>query len=343
MTVQPKVRFAAIGINHFHIYGQTSLLLEAGAELAAVYAPEENLLNAYSEYYPQVKVAGSKEEILEDESIDLIITSAILCDRAPISIEAMRHGKDVMSDKPGATSLDQLAELRQVVAETGRIYSIDYSERFENRATHKAAEMVQAGVIGHVVQTVGLGPHRPRFHDRPDWFVQRDKYGGIITDVGSHQFDQFLAFTGAKEVEIVASQVANYHHPQYPEFEDFGDVMIRGEHCAGYFRVDWYTPDGLDTWGDTRLTVIGTEGFIEVRKNIDIAGRPGTDHFFLVDNKETRYIDCQDVELPYGRLLLDDIVNRTDTAMNQEHCFYATELTLQAQAQAARLGHLSQD
>ncbi|RIK52833.1 MAG: oxidoreductase, partial [Chloroflexi bacterium] len=97
---------------------------------------------------------------------------------------------------------------------------------------------------------------------------------------------------------------------------------------------------GLDTWGDTRLTVIGSAGYIEVRKNIDIAGRPGSDHLFLVDQQSTRYIDCSQTSLPYGAQLVYDIQHRTETAMTQAHCFLASELALKAQAQATRLGHL---
>lgn len=341
MTTQPSIRFSVIGLNHGHIYGQTSILLDAGAELVAVYAEEPELLGPYRERFPQAKVARSKEEILEDESIQLVVSAAILNERAPLGIRVIEHGKDYMSDKPGFTTLEQLAAVKKTVAETGRIYSIDYSERFENRATVRAGQLVKAGAIGEVMHTTGLGPHLRRFHTRADWFFQREKYGGILCDIASHQFDQFLYFTGATDAEIVASQVANYQHPQYPEFEDFGDAMVRADGCSGYIRVDWFTPDGLDTWGDTRLTVMGSEGYIEVRKNTDIAGRPGSDHLFLVDNEQTQYIDCSDVELDYGRKLIHDILNRTETAMTQAHCFKASELALTAQAQATRLGNLA--
>ena len=281
------------------------------------------------------------QAILEDESIDLIITAGIPSERAELGIAAMRHGKDFMSDKPGFTSLAQLEEARRVQAETGRIYSIDFSERFENRATTKAAEMVRGGAIGQVVNTIGTGPHLARLATRPPWFFERARYGGIITDIASHQFDQFLYVTGAKQVEIVAAQVANYKHPEHPELEDFGHVMLSAEHCTGYIRVDWFTPDGLPTWGDGRLFVVGTEGTIEVRKYLDIAGRPGADHLFLVDHKDVQYIDCSGVELSYGRQLVYDILHRTETAMTQGHCFYASELALRAQEMATRLGYLA--
>lgn len=331
------IRFSTIGLNHGHIYGQTNLLLRAGAELVSFYAEEDDLAAAYARAFPQATRTTDKRAILEDNTIQLVISAAIPDERAPLGIEVMRHGKDYMSDKPGFVSLAQLEEARRVQAETGRIYSICYSERLENAATVRAGELVAAGAIGKVVQTIGLGPHRTNLPSRPEWFFQRKRYGGILNDIASHQADQFLFFTGSTKAEVVASQVANYKHPQYPEFEDFGDMMLRSEQGTGYIRVDWYTPDGLNTWGDGRLTILGTEGYIELRKYTDIAGRSGGNHLFLVDQKSTQYIDCSGVELPYGRQLIDDIINRTETAMPQAHCFLASELVLRAQAAATQL------
>jgi predicted dehydrogenase len=340
MSQEKPVRFSVIGMNHGHIYGQVQLLLNAGAELVSYYAPEADLQQQFATAFPAARLARSEAEILEDPTIDLIASAAIPSERSSIGVRAMQHDKDFLSDKPGFTTLEQLERARKIQAETRRIYAIDYGERFETRATTKAAELVRAGAIGEVVNTVGLGPHRARYETRPDWFFVREKFGGILIDIASHQMDQFLYFTQASDVEVVAASVANFHHAQWPEFEDFGEILLRSPRCTGYVRVDWFTPEGLDTWGDTRLTVVGTEGFIEVRKNIDIASRPGSDHLFLVDQKGTQYIDCKQVELPFGRQLLDDIRNRTETAIPQAHVFRAMELALQAQAKASRLGYL---
>jgi predicted dehydrogenase len=279
-------------------------------------------------------VAADPKEILEDNSIQLILSSGIPDERGPLGIEVMKHGKDYLVDKPGITTLEQLAAVRKVQKETKRIYSIMYSERFENKATIKASELVQAGAIGKVIQTIGLGPHRINPKSRPDWFWEKKRYGGIICDIGSHQFDQFLHFTGSTSAEVVASQVGNTHHKDHPNFEDFGDVMLKGNGGMGYIRVDWFTPDGLKTWGDGRLTILGSEGFIEIRKNIDIARYNSGNHLYMANNKETVYIDCKDVELPFGRLFVDDVINRTETSMTQAHCFLATELALKAQKMA---------
>ena len=333
--VEPRIKFSVININHNHINGMTDAVTRGGGELVSFYAKEPDLVAAFAKKYPQAKLAKSKQEILEDKSIQLILSSGIPIERAPLGLEVMKHGKDYLVDKPGITSLEQLAEVRRVQKETKRIFSIMYSERHENRATVKAGELVKEGAIGKVIQTIGMGPHRMTPKTRPDWFFDIKYYGGILTDIGSHQFDQFLFFTGSTQAEIVASQVGNVNHPQYPKFEDFGDVMMKGNGGTGYVRVDWFTPDGLNSWGDGRLTILGTEGFIEVRKNIDIAtSHEGGNHLYLVNQKETRYIDCSKEPLPFGGLLVDDVLNRTETTMPQAHCFLATELALKAQKMA---------
>ena len=333
----PRIKFAAIGLNHDHINSQVDTVIRSGGELVSFFAKEPDLAAGFTKRYPQAKLARSGNEILDDPAITLVVSASIPDERAALGIEVMRHGKDFMADKPGMTTLEQLAEVRRVQADTKRIYSILYSERHENKATVRAGELVQAGAIGKVIQTIGLGPHRMHPETRASWFFEKARYGGIICDIASHQFDQFLFFTGSTRAEIVASQVANVNHPQYPGLEDFGDVMLRGNGGTGYIRVDWFTPGGLNTWGDGRLTILGTEGFIEIRKNVDIGGREGGSHLFLVDQKETRYIDSSDVELPYGRNLVDDVLNRTETSMPQAHVFLAMELAITAEKKAQKI------
>lgn len=335
------IRFSTIGIDHNHGYFQVDQLTEAGCELVSFWATDPAQIDRFSKTYPQARLARSMEEIMEDESIHLINCAAIPSERAAIGVMAMQHGKDFLVDKPGLTSLAQLAEVKRVQAETKRFYSIWFGERLDERATVKAGELVHAGAIGKVVQTIGIGPHHLTLTPRPWWFFKKEKYGGILIDIGSHQFDQFLYFTGSTEAEVVCAQVGNFAHPEYPELEDFGDVVVRGNGGVGYARLDWYNPDGLGTWGDVRLLILGTDGYIETRKNCDIAGRPGGEHLFLVDKKGIQYIDCRDTELPFGKQLINDIHDRTEVAMTQAHVFLAAELGLKADAMATRLGNLA--
>ncbi len=340
-----KIKFAVISINHPHIYGMTDAIKRGGGELVAVYAKEADLLAAFSKAYPEAKLAKNENEILEDKSIQLVLSSGIPDERAPPGIRVMQHGKDYLTDKPGIITLEQLAQVKKVQKETRRIYSIMYSERLENKGTEKASQLVKAGAIGNVIQTINIAPHRisnkygtSGLAVRPDWFWDKKRYGGILTDIGSHQFDQYLHFTNTTEATVLMSQVGNVHFPEAPLFEDFGDVMLSGNGGVGYIRVDWFTPNGLDSWGDGRLTILGTDGYIEVRKNIDIlSGKKGGNQLYLVNQKETVHMDCNNEALPFGPLFVDDVVNRTETAMSQAHCFLATELALKAQKQAKRL------
>ncbi len=334
-------RFAAIGLDHPHVFGQVATLLAAGAELVSFHASAPGQADGFARAFPQARSVADEREILEDESIGIVTSAAIPADRAALAVRAMRHGKDVLLDKPGATTQAQVDELRRAQRETGRILSVFFSERHESRATVRAAELVRGGAIGDVVHVLGLGPHRANLGARPPWFFERERYGGILCDIASHQVDQFLWFAGAEDAEVCSSLVANYAHPEHPGLEDYGEIHLRAGRTHGLARVDWYTPDGLSTWGDGRLFVLGTEGYVEVRKYCDLGGRTGENHLLLVDGQEMRRIDCEQVALPFGPRFVADVRDRTETAMPQEHTFRVCEITLRAQDRAERLGHLA--
>jgi predicted dehydrogenase len=326
------LRFAAIGIDHRHVYGMAANLIDAGATFAGWWTEGHPGTEAgFLERFPDVPRAASPEALLDDPTIGLILLSGIPRDRAAWAVKAMEAGKDVMTDKPGCTTLEQLDAIRATVAATGRIWSVDFSERFEVPAVTRAAELVAEGAIGRVIQTVGLGPHRLNRATRPDWFFDRDAYGGILTDIASHQIDQFLHFTGSTEAEITLASVANYANPDDPGLQDFGEIALRSPQGHGYIRVDWYTPDALPTWGDGRLTILGTEGYIELRKYVDV-GHAGTDHLVLVNATRCERIDASAAGLPYFARLIADIRDRSETAMPQAHAFTVSELALRAQA-----------
>lgn len=349
---ETPVRFAAIGLDHAHIFGQVNGLLKQGAELVGLSSddPAAAVTTAAREAWPEAPWHDDPAELFQDDSIDLVVTAGVPDRRGPIAVEAMENGKDVVTDKPGCVSADQLAAVRKAVAETGRFWSVTFSERFEVPSVAKAGEIVRSGRIGEVVQTLGLGPHREgdRAHvvggkGRPDWFYDPARFGGIITDIASHQFDQFLWFTGSSTAEIVTSAVGNFAHPETPAFQDFGEVMLRSGNAQGYIRVDWFTPQGLPTWGDGRLVILGTKGYIELRKSIDIEGRPGTDHLFVADDDGTEYIDCSEVPTSYYAEVLHDVRHRTETADPQEHTFEVMRLAIAAQEAAERRGFCATD
>lgn len=329
------MKFGAIGIDHRHVFGMAANLIAEGATFAGWWTEgtPETLLG-FVERFPDVPRVAQAEAVLTDPDIALIVISCVPRDRAELAIRAMEAGKDVMVDKPGCTTLAQLAAVQACAARTGRIWSVDFSERFEVPSVTRAAELVAEGAIGRVVQTVGLGPHRLNRATRPAWFFERDAYGGILTDIASHQIDQFLFFTGSTDAEITLASVANYANPGDAGLQDFGEIALRSPQGHGYIRVDWYTPDALPTWGDGRLTILGTEGYIELRKYVDVGAREGGDHLILVNGPRCERVDARGAGLPYFARLLADIRDRTETAMPQAHAFKVMELGLKAQAMA---------
>lgn len=332
--------FAACALDHGHIYGMCNGLIEAGATLKYVYDPDPAKMQAFCRQYPGVRAASCEEEILCDPQVRLVAGAAVTSERCALGLRVMDAAKDYFTDKAPLTTLAQLEAAKAKVRETGRKYMVYYSERLHVESAVFAGQLVRQGAIGRVIQATGLGPHRigpPA--ERPAWFFQKEKYGGILCDIGSHQIEQFLYYTGAKDAAVVRSQIANYNHPAYPELDDFGDALLVADNGAsGYFRVDWFTPDGLRTWGDGRLFLLGTEGYIELRKYVDVGGPGQGDHVLLVNGeKETRFDVAGKVGFPFFGQLILDCLNRTENAMTQEHAFKAAELCVKAQMQAVKL------
>jgi predicted dehydrogenase len=331
--------FAAVGLDHGHINGMCYGLTEAGAQLKWVYDGDAGKAAALAKEFAGAGVATSEAEILEDPQVQLVAGAAVPADRAALGVKVMRHGKDYFTDKPPMTTLAQLDEARMAVQETGRKYAVYYSERLHVESAVFAGQLVEDGAIGRVLQVIGMGPHRLSLGSRPSWFFERERYGGILCDIGSHQTEQFLYFTGNGDARVVASRVANYAHKDHPGLEDFGDCSLAGENGAsGYFRVDWFTPDGLSTWGDGRTFLLGSDGYIELRKYVDVARDAGGDQVYLVDGTgEHHFVVKGKVGYPFFGEFVRDCLERTERAMTQEHAFKAAELCLIAEQQAQRL------
>jgi predicted dehydrogenase len=324
---------AATHLDHGHIIGQCEGLIQAGATIKWVYDSDASRVSAFREKFPQARPARSLEEILEDSAVQLVVAAAVPCEHGPLGCRVLRSGKDYFTDKTPFTTLEQLDQARRTVRETGRKYAVYFNERIHSECSVHAGHLVVDGAIGRVVQTIGTGPHRLNAKSRAPWFFERGKSGGILCDLGSHQVEQFLYFSGANDAQVKFSSTRNVSHPDFPEWQDFGECLLWGDNGAsGYFRVDWLTPDGLSAWGDGRLTILGSSGYIELRKYVDIATGHGTDRLYIVNGRGEHVISCKGkVGFPFFGQLIRDCLERTETAMTQEHVFKAAELSLLAQ------------
>jgi predicted dehydrogenase len=331
--------FAAIALDHGHIYGMCNGLIEAGADLRWVYDPDPKKVEAFVKTFPQVKAASSEQQIMNDKDVRMIAGAAIPSKRSDLGLRAMEHGKDYFTDKTPFTTLEQLEKVKKKTQETGLKYMVYFSERLHVESAVFAGQLIEDEAVGRVIQVTGFGPHRLSADNRPDWFFQKQYYGGILCDIGSHQIEQFLYYANCKDAEVLSSKAANYSNKQYPELEDYGDANLVGDNGATqYFRVDWFTPDGLSTWGDGRAFILGTKGYIEIRKYVDIARENSGDHLYLVNDEGEKHYELNgEVGFPFFGELILDCLNRTENAMTQEHAFKAAELCLKAQQKAIKL------
>ncbi len=338
---EPVVRpgefvFAAAFFDHGHIYGQIDGLAEAGGELKYVYDANPAKLANVLQKYPRCRAVASFDEILADPEVKLVTAAAIPCERCGIGLRVMEAGKDYFTDKSPFTTLDQLEQARAAVARTNRKYLVSFNERLFNEAALYAGSLIEQGAIGRVLQVLNLAPHNLNAASRPEWFFRKEAYGGILTDIGSHQFEQFLHYTGATDAKVEFARVGNLGHPEHPGLEDFGEALITTDTGAScYARVDWFNPKASRTWGDGRTFVLGTDGYIEIRKYIDVGRETGGDVLFLVNNDVEREIHCRGkVGFPFPGKLILDVLNRTELAMTQEHAFKTAEICMKAQALA---------
>lgn len=335
-VVEPgEFAFAAVGLHHAHIYGMTDGLIGAGATVTWVFDEDPARVASFTERYPTARVASSEQQVLDDPEVRLVATAAIPSERASIGLRAIEAGKDAFVDKAPLTTSAQLEAVREATARTGRKYAVYYGERVHSEAAILAGQLIERGAIGTVMQVVCFGPHRIG-GGRPDWFYDPDRYGGILCDIGSHNFEQMLFYTGATDGRVSTSTVANYAHSETPGLQDFGDAhVVLDNGTTGYVRVDWFTPDGLGVFGDGRTLLLGTDGYIELRKYIDIGTDNGGGQVLLVNHDGQYRFDANGMTgFPYFGQLIRDCIDRTETAMTQAHALKAAELSLQAQGEA---------
>ncbi|HEY9054689.1 MAG TPA: Gfo/Idh/MocA family oxidoreductase [Rectinemataceae bacterium] len=331
-----EFRVGVVGLDHGHIYGMCNGLSEAGAEIALVWDPDPAKVDAFIKAFPSARRSGSEGEILSDSGIDLVAAAPLPCDRGALGVRVMEAGKHYFCDKPPLTTMKDVETARRAAAATGRIFAVYYSERLHVEASVLAEKLVREGAIGKVIHIVGMGPHRINLPTRPAWFFDRAKYGGILVDLGCHQIEQILFFAGAKTAKITASRVHSYKYGQFPDFEDFGDAsLVTDNGVAAYLSVHWFTPDGLGAWGDGRTFIQGTEGYLELRKYIDVAADPEGDHVILVNREgEHHYKAAGTCGFPFFGRLVRDCLDGTRNSLDQDLVFSAIELAIEAEAAA---------
>jgi predicted dehydrogenase len=336
-VVEPgEFPFAVAYLDHMHINGMTGALQKAGGDLRYVFDTDVERVKAWQKQFPEAEIVDDFNRILDDPAIKLVAAAAIPNERCEVGLKVMDAGRDYFTDKAPFTTLDQLEIARAKVEETKQKYLVYFSERLHNAPTYHAGELVRDGAIGKLLQVLVAAPHRLSKDNRPDWFFDKSRYGGILTDIGSHQFEQFLYYGNTTKGKVNFARVENFNNPDKPGLDDFGEASLtldNGTSC--YCRIDWFTPDAARAWGDGRLIALGTEGYIEVRKYLDIGRPDNPPSVFLVNHEEEREFTFEGAQhFPFFGKLILDCLHRTENAMTQEHAFNSAELSLLAQKYA---------
>jgi predicted dehydrogenase len=333
------MRFAVIGLSHVHIVAMTHALLSVpGVSCGGFFLEETPVAKGFVALYRDLP-RRSRDELLGDPSIDLILCADVNGHRAPVLLAALEAGKHVFVDKPPVTTLDELDAVERVVKESGKLFFVYFGERLGNPLSVKARQLLREGRIGRPVNFIGLGPHKLSIEHRPAWMFDPELYGGILNDIAVHQVELFCWLTGQQVVRF-HSRVGNFATPQHPAFEDFGDVSFEGDGgTAGYARVDWLTPDALPTWGDIRQFLVGTEGTLEIRSTINLGSEDPKPVLLLTTRSGApERVDVSDVDAAWAPRLVADIQDGVNRLTPHEETFAALRTVLLMQKRAERIG-----
>ena len=331
--------FAVIGLDHGHIYAMTNGLLEAGADLGWVYDEDQNKVKEFIRAYPQARTASSIEQILSDAGIALVASAIKPSQRCELGLAVLEGGKHYFCDKPGMLSLQETMLVARACEKTGKRYFVYFGERIHVEGALYAQKLIEEGALGDVLSVTILAPHRLNKNSRPLWFFNPKENGGILVDIGSHQLEQFLTYTNSNSAKVLHSSIANYHSPDHPEFQDYGQCVLVGDRGATcYFRVDWFTPDGMGAWGDGRVFIVGTKASVEIRKYLDVAKSTQGDQVYFVDAKGEHHIEAfGTLGFPFFGAMILDCMHGTEHAISQQHTLLAMELAIEAQEKATNL------
>ncbi len=329
--------FAVVGLDHGHIYGMCNGFIEAGGILDCVYDPDSDKIARFKNVYGDVKTAKSFEEILANPKIQLVVSASIPANRADIAVSSLNAGKHFFGDKPSVVTLEQLQACKKAAMDNNKKYGVYFSERLHVEGAVLAGQLISEGAIGKVIHMDGFGPHRISIPIRPDWFFDKKYYGGILCDLASHQIEQFLYYANVENATIDFAKTSNRNNAQFPNFEDFGELHITADNGAtAHIRVDWFTPDSLPVWGDGRTFIVGTKGYIEIRKYINLATDITSDHVFLCNNETCKHIEAkQTVGFPFFGAFILDCINNTENSISQDHVYKTMELAVIAQKLAS--------
>lgn len=271
----------AMGYNHARVYYKLE-----NANLVAVSDVSEKTLNKVCKKYD---THGYKdyEELLKDPEIEVVSVCVPTTFHHGIVMEAIKHGKHVLVEKPIAFTLDEAKEMIKAAKENDVILATGHVERF-NPAVQKAKELIENDVIGDIVSASAkrVGPFPPRIQDV-----------GVTIDLAIHDLD-VMYYLFDEDVTQVYGTMGSILDKC--DFEDHAEIMVNFENEAtGILEVNWLTP-----YKRRQIEVTGTDGIISVdyiEQSIDVYGK-----------------FAQDIQIKHEEPLKEELKSFLESVVNKE-------------------------
>jgi UDP-N-acetylglucosamine 3-dehydrogenase len=290
----------AMGYNHARVYYK----LEE-ANLVAVSDVSERTLNKVAKKY-DAKGFTDYEDLLKDSEIEVVSVCVPTTFHHDVVMEAIKHGKHVLVEKPIAFTLKEAEDMIAAAKEAGVILATGHVERF-NPAVQKAKELIDNDVIGDIVSASAkrVGPFPPRIKDV-----------GVTIDLAIHDLDVMNYLFDEDVIQVYGTMNSIL---EKCEFEDHAEIMINFKNeSTGILEVNWLTP-----YKRRQIEITGTDGIISVdyiEQSIDVYGKFAQD----IDIKHEEPLK---EEL---RSFLNAVVNGTEPEITGEDGLKALKMVIAA-------------
>lgn len=265
-----SIAISFMGFRHAHILGLYDMA-KSNCDLRITGACEED-----ADTREQLSKNGDVEithlnyiAMLNDVDCDVVAVGDYYGKRGQIIIEALKHGKHVISDKPICTNMEELESIERLATENRLQVGCQLDLRDAGRHIC-VRDLIRSGAIGGVQSVIVYAQHPLSLGYRPKWYFEEGKYGGTINDIGIHVFDLVEWMTQLKFNEVVSARCWNAFAVGLPCMRDGGQFMMKMENDCGVIGdVSYFLPDDIASGAEQywRITIFGSHGVIETSYN----------------------------------------------------------------------------
>lgn len=261
------LRVGLIGSQGHFTYVLSGIPKVAGCTLAGVARaypgePIEDLRKKWKVWTDETRLYDDYRKMLDEVQPHIVGVCMPFPHNAATSIEAVRRGVHVIGEKPLATELEDLQRLREARDAAGVGVTAMLTMRLWPTFVG-ARKAVQDGVIGE--PSLMFSQKSYKFKTRPDYYRQRETYGGTIPWIAIHAVD-FMRYVSGLEYVNVTGRHANKAQKTYPGCEDCGALLFEMNNGGqAVLTFDYLRPVTAKSHGDDRLRIVGTKGVIDIQ------------------------------------------------------------------------------